>query len=161
MTGIRKGALVLVIVAVIAAGAGLAFVILSGGGNHQAATWSPPTNLPAGCSKPEGGYLIIADESGFNGSKALGAPSPGFNWPVISVTQGSNLTIVVCNVDPTFAHGFQITHYFDSNIESVGPGKVIMVSLVTKEAGTFTIYCSIFCPPHVSMQSGELKVTAA
>jgi len=58
------------------------------------------------------------------------------------------------------AHGFQVNNYYDSNIESVGPGQVIRVSFVANKAGTFGIYCSILCPPHIFMQSGALMVTA-
>jgi hypothetical protein len=128
------------------------------GGSHQTGTWSPPANLPTGCRKPPDGYLIIADEEGFNGSKLVGSPAK--SWPIINVPEGSNVDIVVCNVDPTFAHGFQIGHYFDSNIESVAPGQVITVLFVAKDAGAFQIYCSIFCPTHIFMQSGVLRVAA-
>lgn len=121
------------------------------------ATYPPYTNLPAGCVKPPGGYLIIANQNGFNDSIQHGAPSN--DWPIINVTQGSTVNITVCNSDVQ-AHGFQITHYFDSNIETVSPGKVIHVTFVADKAGDFTIYCSIFCSVHIYMQNGLLAVSA-
>jgi len=148
--------LALVAAVVVMAGVVVAFFPFTGG-KHSTTTWSPPANLPSGCEKPAGGYLIIADEEGFNGSKMVGSPTA--SWPNINVTRGSAVNIVVCNAD-TFTHGFQIDNYFNSNIESVAPGQVITVSFMASKAGTFRIYCSIFCPVHVFMQSGELSVTA-
>jgi FtsP/CotA-like multicopper oxidase with cupredoxin domain len=152
----RKILIVLAVSAVVVAGIFVAGLPLTGGG-HQTGTWTPPTNLPSGCKKPADGYLIIVDANGFNGSKIVG--SPGVPWPVIQVAEGSTVNIVVCNVDATFAHGFQIGHYFDSNIESVAPDQVITVSFAATKAGTFQIYCSILCPPHIFMQSGFLRLT--
>lgn len=157
MTRNTKLMLVLAALAIVVAGALIAFIPFTGGG-HSTATWSPPANLPVGCKKPAGGYLMIADEEGFNGSKLVGSPAK--SWPIINVAAGSTVDIVVCNVDTTFAHGFQISNYFDSNIESVAPGQVIAVSFVASKVGTFQIYCSILCPPHIFMQSGVLSVAA-
>ena len=70
------------------------------------------TGLPPGCVKPTGGYLIIASEYGYNDSMDHGVPS--HSWPVINVTLGQNVTILVCNADPTQPHGFQISYYLDS-----------------------------------------------
>jgi heme/copper-type cytochrome/quinol oxidase subunit 2 len=107
--------------------------------------------------KPSGGFLVIASKDGFNDSIEHGAPVQ--SWPVITVKQGSTVNITVCNSDHQ-AHGFQVTHYFDSNIETVEPGQVVHVSFLANREGNFTIYCSIFCSIHIYMQSGELSVTA-
>jgi heme/copper-type cytochrome/quinol oxidase subunit 2 len=112
-------------------------------------------SLPAGCVKPAGGFLVIASVVGYNDSIGHGAPTK--SWPIITVKKGASVTIVVCNIDRQ-AHGFQITHYFDSSIETVEPGHVITVQFVAAQAGTFEIYCSIFCTIHIYMQNGQLIV---
>ncbi len=117
---------------------------------------STNSSLPPGCVKPAGGFLIIASNTGYNDSIGHGAPEK--SWPIITVHQGQNVSIVVCNVDEQ-AHGFQITHYFDQSIETVVPGQVLRVSFVATEAGHFDIYCSILCTIHIYMQSGLLNVT--
>jgi len=114
------------------------------------------TSLPAGCVKPSGGFLVIASNLGYNNSISHGAPAKP--WPTITVAKGATVSIVVCNTDKE-AHGFQITHYFDSTIETVGPGQIITVSFVANQSGTFTIYCSILCAIHVYMQDGQLLVS--
>jgi len=114
------------------------------------------SSLPAGCVKPADGFVIVASETGYNNSIGHGAPEKP--WPVVTVQKGATVTIVVCNADRQ-AHGFQITHYFDSSIETVEPGQVIRVQFVADQTGTFQIYCSIFCTIHIYMQSGQLIVT--
>jgi len=114
-------------------------------------------NLPSGCSKPAGGFLIIASKLGYNDSVDHGVPEN--SWPVITVKQGQQVNIVVCNTDIQ-AHGFQVAHYFDSTIESIAPGQVIHVSFTAAQTGDFRIYCSILCSVHAFMQSGLLVVTA-
>jgi len=162
---LTKRALVVVVVSVVVAGTLLvAFVpsitrdeILSGGNGASNATYPPYTNLPPGCVKPADGFLVIADINGFNDSIEHGAPTNP--WPVIRVTQGQTVNITVCNSDHQ-AHGFQVIHYFDSNIETVEPGQVAHVSFVASQAGTFEIYCSIFCSIHIYMQNAQLIVSA-
>jgi hypothetical protein len=114
-------------------------------------------SLPPGCVKPGDGFLVIAGKTGYNDSIAHGAPTK--SWPIITVHQGQNVTIVVCNTDVQ-AHGFQIVHYFVRNEETLVPGQVLKVSFVADQTGTFTIYCDIFCSIHLYMQSGLLNVTA-
>jgi FtsP/CotA-like multicopper oxidase with cupredoxin domain len=127
------------------------------GGNGSNTVYPPYTNLPAGCVKPPGGFLIVADINGFNDSIQHGAPSAP--WPIINVSQGQTVNITVCNSDHQ-SHGFQVTHYFDSNIETVEPGQVAHVSFVANKLGTFEIYCSIFCSIHIYMQNAQLRVLA-
>ena len=112
-------------------------------------------SLPAGCVKPTGGFLIIASNLGYNDSVDHGAPTKA--WPLITAHKGESVNILVCNTDRQ-AHGFQITHYFDSSIETVGPGQFVKISFVADQAGTFEIYCSIFCTIHVYMQNGQLLI---
>lgn len=148
--GLKRSSLVLLVIAMIAAAAvsGAALILQprnSGGG------------LPSGCTKPAGGFLIIASSLGFNESVNHG--SPPNSWPVMSVRQGQQVDIIVCNTDIQ-AHGFQIAHYFESSIESLAPGQVIHVSFVAGQAGDFKVYCSIFCTVHAFMQSGLLRVSS-
>jgi len=106
---------------------------------------------------PARGFLIIATADGYNESLRHGASgvSP---WPIIQVHKGTIVNITVYNNDRQ-AHGFQIAHYFDSDIEAVAPGQRITISFIASETGKFTIFCSIFCTIHVFMQYGQLAVT--
>jgi FtsP/CotA-like multicopper oxidase with cupredoxin domain len=132
------------------------------GGLHASQTAGAPlpvAKLPPGCVKPVGGFLIIASQYGYNDSVLEGA-GPTKAWPVISVTQGQTVEIMVCNVDPVESHGFQVGTYFDGKVESVAPGQVLPVSFVASKAGTFPIYCAIFCAIHLFMEYGQLRVSA-
>jgi len=111
--------------------------------------------LPAGCTRPVGGFLIIASSLGYNDSIAHGAPVK--SWPVLDVTEGTNVTITVCNTYSQ-AVGFQVTHYLAGRTEAVSPGQVIDVNFLANQTGTFDIYCAIFNPIHLYLQGGELNV---
>jgi hypothetical protein len=124
--------------------------------NRVTSTTTAPVKLPTGCVKPSDGFLIIASELGYNDSVDHGVPQN--SWPVVNVQQGQNVTIVVCNIDPGEAHGFQIDNYYNARTVSIAPGQVLTVSFVANKAGTFRIYCNIFCAVHWAMQSGELVV---
>jgi len=158
----RQGLLVMGIsVVVVLVGLISAIYVFKFGPGSQPSTGSTSSstqNLPAGCQKPPGGYLIIARVTGFNDSISHGAPTKA--WPIVTVNKGDTVKLVVCNIDSQ-AHGFQISNYFDSNIESVAPGQVIAVSFVADKTGTFTIYCSTFCSVHIYMQSGEIRVVGS
>jgi FtsP/CotA-like multicopper oxidase with cupredoxin domain len=91
---------------------------------------------------------------GMNGS-AYHLTTP---WPVIQVQQGQTVVITVYNCAPSESHGFAITHYFNSGA-AVSAGKSFTFTFVATEAGTFRIYCNIFCAIHPLMQNGELIVT--
>ena len=147
----RTVALVILALSLAAATAISSAYVLYG---RQASTG--PEGLPSYCSRSAGGYLIVASARGYNDSVDHGVPSSA--WPVIRVQKGSTVTITVCNVDEQ-AHGFQVTHYLDSKIVTVTPGQAITVTFVADEAGTFRIYCSIFCTVHWAMQSGQLVVS--
>ncbi|MDA4117683.1 MAG: cupredoxin domain-containing protein [Thaumarchaeota archaeon] len=140
-----------IIVVVVGVGATVGLYFLSMGA-------APPSRpLPPGCVKSPDGFLVVASTTGYNDSIAHGAPTK--SWPIISVHQGQNVTITVCNTDVE-AHGFQVTHYYDSNEVTIVPGQVIRVSFIADQAGSFDIYCDIFCAIHLYMQNGLLTVTA-
>ncbi len=112
-------------------------------------------SLPPGCTQPSGGFLIIASNKGYNDSVTHGADA---QWPILMVHKGATVNITVCNTDRQ-AHGFQITHYYDSKIESLDPGQVLTLSFVADQTGSFRIGCSTFCTIHLYMQNGQLIVT--
>jgi hypothetical protein len=124
---------------------------------NRVSTSTSSVTLPAGCVKPAGGFLIIASQLGFNDSVNHGVPED--NWPVMNVRLGQNVTIVVCNADPSQAHGFQVDHYYVAQLVSVASGQVLRVSFIATQAGSFRVYCQIFCTIHWAMQSGQLVVT--
>jgi hypothetical protein len=118
---------------------------------------SETVNLPSGCVKPVDGFLIIASQLGFNNSVGHGVPNN--SWPVMNARQGQNFTVVICNVDPSQPHGFQIDHYFDARLISIASGQVLTVNFTADKSGTFRVFCSIPCSVHWAMQSGKLVVT--
>jgi len=127
-------------------------------GLNNVSTSTSALTLPSGCVKPAGGFLIIASQLGFNDSVNHGVPED--NWPVMNVRLGQNVTIVVCNADPSQAHGFQIDHYYVAQLVSIASGDVLRVSFVASQSGSFRVYCQIFCTIHWAMQSGQLIVSA-
>lgn len=141
-----------VVLAVILAGVVVASAYVLYGRSAQSGTGG----LPSYCTKPTNGYLIVASARGYNNSVDHGVPAN--SWPVINAQKGSTVTITVCNTD-TQAHGFNVTHYLDSKIETVSPGQALTVTFVADQTGRFKIYCSIFCTVHWAMQSGLLVVS--
>ena len=149
----------LVLTVLTMAGVVASAIVLAGGvaNSNSLAASLPSLSLPPGCVRPEGGYLIIMSEYGYNDSVLEGA-GPTKAWPVITVNEGSTVDITICNADKVQAHGFQIATYFDSQIEALAPGQVLRVSFVATRAGTFQIYCAIFCTIHLFMEYGQLRV---
>jgi len=128
---------------------------LSGsGGAYGGGTFAP---LPLGCVRPAGGFLIVGSSLGYNDSIAHGAPVKP--WPILEVSNGSDVAITVCN---TYAQplGFQVVHYLDDKIETIGPGQALTVNFLADETGTFLIYCSVLSPIHVYLQGGEVNVAS-
>ena len=148
----RLAILAVVLVVLIAASATATFYLASKGRTTTS------TTLPAGCVKPADGFPLIASIDGYNDSVAHGVPTNW--WPIMTVHQGQTVYITVCNTDFQ-AHGFQVTHYYESNIVVIAPGQVLHVSFVADQTGEFRIYCEIPCSIHWAMQSGLLNVTSA
>jgi len=119
---------------------------------------SPGSGFPPGCSKPPGGFLIIASHLGWNDSELKGAGvTPGVVWPKITVNQGSAVNITVCNIDVQ-THSFNIATYLSTPVNTVAPQQVRHFSFVANQPGTFQIYCEIPCSIHIYMLSGQLEV---
>ena len=144
-----------VVAVIIAAAVGAAAIALPD--LNQVVTTTAALKLPAGCVKPAGGFLIVASLQGFNDSIEHGVPAD--NWPVMHAGVGQNVTIVVCNADPSQPHGFQIDHYYDNRLVSLAPGQVLRVSFIANQAGTFRVYCQILCSVHWAMQNGQLIIS--
>jgi FtsP/CotA-like multicopper oxidase with cupredoxin domain len=106
-------------------------------------------SLAQSCERPPGYVLMILDDSGFNDSIHRGTPT-------IEVQRGDTVNILVCNLDPVQSHGFAIDHYFATGV-TLRPGEAYKVSFVTRDSGSFTIYCNVFCTVHTFMK-GRLVV---
>ena len=123
--------------------------------NSSSGVAPPVTITKSTCNRPPGFILIIADLSGFNDSIGHGAPL--HPWPVVYVEKGQVVRFLVCNLDPTQAHGFAITYYFDSGVPIL-PGEAYGIVFTATKAGTFAIFCNIFCTIHIYMR-GQLIVS--
>jgi len=147
---IAIAALVVMLLLVLAAGPVFNLIGTSSGGVAP-----PVTVTKSTCNRPPGFILIIADLSGFNDSIGHGAPA--HPWPVVHVEKGQVVHFLVCNLDPTQAHGFAITYYFDAGVP-IMPGEAYTIVFTATEAGNFAIFCNIFCTIHIYMR-GELIVS--
>jgi heme/copper-type cytochrome/quinol oxidase subunit 2 len=143
-------ALLVISLTVLAAGSTLNLT-----GNSSSEVAPPVTVTMSTCNRPPGFILIIANLSGFNDSIGHGAPA--HPWPVVHVEKGQEVNFLVCNLDQTQAHGFAITYYFDSGVP-IMPGEAYRIVFTATKAGTFTIYCNIFCTIHIYMR-GQLIVS--
>lgn len=157
----KRTALVLTVATVVALAAVAAVLglgVVYGSRASTALGTTGETVLPAGCVRPANGFLIILSKYGYNDSIISGA---GLSkpWPVVTVKQGQNVSIEVCNVDVE-AHGFQVASYVDGSLNVVEPGEVLNFTFVANQAGTFLIYCAIPCSIHFFMQFGQLRVSA-
>jgi hypothetical protein len=146
----QRALLIVGLVIIVGTATTLAFYSLSLG-----KTGSSSASLPSGCTKPPGGFLIIASNLGYNDSELHYGKG---SWPVLNVTEGSTVNITVCNT-ANYAHGFQISNYYQSSVVTIQPGEVLKVpAFVADKPGNFLIYCSIPCPIHIYMQYGELSI---
>jgi heme/copper-type cytochrome/quinol oxidase subunit 2 len=93
--------------------------------------------------------------AGMNGSyyKPLGT-----QWPIIRVHLGETVIITVINNNSREIHGFAIVHYDDRGF-SLAPGQQHTVTFVANQAGTFRMYCNVFCAIHPYMQNGAVIVS--
>jgi len=110
------------------------------------------------CVKPPGYFLITADLNGYNDSVAHLEKSPNTPWPVIIVNRGQTVNVIVCDDDDYSPHGFAIQYYFEQGT-ALMPHQTFRISFTAYEDGTFLIFCTIFCPVHPYMISGQLIVT--
>lgn len=108
-------------------------------------------------------FLIVESDppspfAGINGSYYV---TPTTQWPTMNVKVGQVVSIHVINCASSESHGFQISHYDDinKNLISVGPGQSYDVTFTADKAGTFRVYCGIFCSIHPLMQNGALVVS--
>jgi len=119
---------------------------------------SPPNCWvrPIGSANTAVFTVVMANEGlnvGFNGSRFHSFP-----WPVMNVSLGQDVVIHVVNNDTAQAHGFTVTHFFDSGI-TVNPGGCYDVRFSANTLGSFRVFCQIFCTIHFPwMQNGELNV---
>src|SRR5438132_3480174 len=107
------------------------------------------------CDRPPGHVLLTLDNTGLNDS--IHRASPGTPSITLSFQRGNTINILVCNLDTVQSHGFAISHYFDRGV-TMRPGDAYKVSFVAKDAGSFTVYCNVFCTVH-SFMLGKLTVT--
>ena len=110
-----------------------------------------------GCTKPEGGFLIVASDTGFNDSAAHLQADPSQPYPLITVAQGSNVTITICSMSKVETHGFAIDHYFPVG-KVLHPGDSFTITFEAEQTGIFSVYCNVLCPIHEWMLQGELVV---
>ncbi|MDA4122148.1 MAG: hypothetical protein OK456_03080 [Thaumarchaeota archaeon] len=151
----RKILLGIIIVAIVGAASVAGLYLFSLGKTET-------VSLPAGCVKPSNGFLVIASDdatygTGYNNSKGHGAPNNP--WPLITVTQGTNVTITVCNIDVQ-AHSFNIIYYLPGAANTIAPGQVQTFSFMANVTGSFVIFCEVPCSIHPFMEDGLLEVTA-
>ncbi len=127
---------------------------------------SPVQHVASGGAGSHAYFLIVEDDppspyAGINGSWIGFAQNATAPWPVINVKLGQVVSFHVINCASSEIHGFQITYYdgISKNLISIQPGDSYNVTFTATEAGTFRIYCGIFCNIHPGMQNGELVVT--
>jgi len=128
-----------------------------------ATTQSAPGTANSSSTSTTADFTIIESDpgnnyEGMNGSAFHLSGNETIPWPEIQVYQGQTVAIHVFNCASSEPHGFAINHYFDSGA-TVRPGTSFTLTFVATEAGTFRVYCSIFCAIHPYMQNGELIVT--
>ena len=105
-------------------------------------------------------FLIVAADppspfAGFNGSYYASTTT---QWPTMHVRVGQVVSIRVINCASSEAHGFQVTYYDDKSIIAIQPGQSYEATFTATVAGTFRVYCDIFCAIHPFMQNGALVV---
>jgi heme/copper-type cytochrome/quinol oxidase subunit 2 len=106
-------------------------------------------------------FLIVAADppspfAGYNGSYYQGTST---QWPTMNVNVGQVVSIHVINCASSEAHGFAITYYDDKSIIAIPRGSYYDVTFTATKAGSFRVYCDIFCAIHPFMQNGALVVS--
>lgn len=103
--------------------------------------------------------IIISDHApneGMNGSAIKGTTAV---WPVIHVHIGQKVVINVQMVNADEPHGFAIDNYFPAGV-TLRPGEFYQVTFIANQAGTFRMYCNVFCAIHPLMQNGQVIVSS-
>jgi nitrous oxide reductase len=108
------------------------------------------------CTSYSDTFTIIASQSGYNDSIDHGTPQN--HWPVLCAHVGSELKIIIINVDSVEPHGFAVAGYLSAGI-TVLPGRTESISILADSAGDYKIYCNVICAVHPFMQSGLLVIS--
>jgi heme/copper-type cytochrome/quinol oxidase subunit 2 len=124
-------------------------------------TRSTVEHVASGGNSSHAYFLIIEGDpnspyAGLNGSYYVPLTT---QWPIMYVHVGQVVSFHVINCASSEAHGFQISYYDDKSIIAVQPGESYDVTFTATQAGTFRVYCDIFCAIHATMQNGALIVT--
>ena len=106
-------------------------------------------------------FLIVEADppgpyAGINGSYYVSTTT---QWPVMRVHVGQAVSIHVINCASSEAHGLQVQFYYDKVLVAVQPGESYDFSFTATKAGTFRVYCDIYCAIHALMQNGALVVS--
>jgi heme/copper-type cytochrome/quinol oxidase subunit 2 len=122
---------------------------------------SSVTHVAYGGTGDHAYFLIVAADppssfAGYNGSYYQGTSA---QWPTMNVHVGQVVSIHVINCASSEAHGFAVTYYDDKSTIAVEPGQSYDVTFTATKAGTFRVYCDIFCAIHPFMQNGALVVS--
>ncbi len=107
------------------------------------------------CTSYHTRFLVIENSLGYNDSVDHGVPQS--YWPILCVHEGDTVQLTVENTGSE-PHGFVIAHYYEQGI-SLTEGQRANITFVAGKAGSFIIYCDIFCSVHQWMLSGILVVT--
>lgn len=79
------------------------------------------------------------------------------NYPVLNVSLGDTVVIVVHNVNSDEAHSLGIDHYYDKSV-LISPNSIVEITFVANKAGEFRVYCNIACVMMPFMTQGLLIV---
>lgn len=139
-----------------------------GGASLMTATCSSVSNMTRPVQQVATGgngshvYFLIVEAdppspfAGINGSYYVSTTT---QWPTLEVQLGQVVSIHVINCASSEAHGFQVQYYDDKEVIVVPTGESYNVTFTANKAGTFRIYCDIFCAIHPFMQNGALVVS--
>lgn len=114
------------------------------------------TGIPSSpCQNQQGTirtFNIIADQNGFNNSKAKQG-----NGPFLTVNRCDTVMINLVNSD-TQAHGFVVNYYAPRGLDVQG-GSMQQFRFLASKSGQYQIYCNNTCSIHSLMIHGLLTVT--
>ncbi len=105
----------------------------------------------ANASSEQGYFTIVISSQGFNDSRSAAS------CPTMNVVKGQSVTIHVENNDSE-THGFAIAQYLPGGM-TLQAGQSKDVTFTADQAGSFQIFCNIWCAAHHFQQHGRLVVT--